>query len=131
MNQMANKNKTYVCGTLTYTKIGLFNLFTWILWGDFCLCLMEMVIPAILPLKLKDLGCPNWMMGFILSTIPSIMGMAIGPYVSFKSDRCRSRWGRRIPFMLFTLPFLCISLCLLGFSEEIRGFLQSRTVFLT
>ena len=122
--------KSYHCGTLTYTKIGLFSLFSWILWGDFCLCLMEVMVPAILPIKLKDLGCPNWMMGFILSTIPSVMSMAVGPYVSFKSDRYRSRWGRRIPFVLFTLPFLCISLCLLGFSEEIRAFLQNHVAFL-
>ncbi|MFA6176503.1 MAG: hypothetical protein WC765_08005, partial [Phycisphaerae bacterium] len=62
--------KLYHCGTLIYTKVGLFALFAWILWGDFCFTLMEVVVPSVLPLKLKALGCSNGMMGIILSTIP-------------------------------------------------------------
>jgi Na+/melibiose symporter-like transporter len=116
--------KTYHCGTLTYTKAGLVAIFAWLLWGDFCLILMETVVPSVLPLKLKSLGCSNWMMGLILSTIPGMLNMTICPYVSFKSDRYRSRWGRRIPFILWTLPFLCVSLLLLGWCDEIRAFLQ-------
>ena len=62
--------KTYRCGTLTYTKIGLFALFAWLLWGDFCFTLMEAVVPTVLPLKLKGLGAPNWMIGVIMATLP-------------------------------------------------------------
>ncbi|MFA6100932.1 MAG: MFS transporter [Victivallaceae bacterium] len=116
--------KTYHCGTLTYTKAGLFAIFAWLLWGDFCITLMEAVVPSVLPLKLKSLGCSNWMMGLILSSIPGVLNMTICPYVSFKSDRYRSRWGRRLPFIIWTLPFLCISLFMLGWSDEIRVFLQ-------
>jgi hypothetical protein len=116
--------KTYHCGTLTYTKAGLFAVFAWLLWGDFCLTLMESVVPTILPLKLKALGCSNAMMGVILATIPSVLNIAVNPYVSFKSDRHRSRWGRRLPFIIWTLPFLCISLLLIGFADSISAFLQ-------
>lgn len=116
--------KTYHCGTLTYTQIGLVGLFASLLWGDFCFTLMEAVVPSILPLKLKALGCSNWMMGLILSTIPSALSMVVCPYVSFKSDRYRSKWGRRIPFIACTMPFLCISLALLGWSNEIQILLQ-------
>ena len=31
-----NSRKVYRCGTLTYTKVGLFMMFAWLLWGDFC-----------------------------------------------------------------------------------------------
>lgn len=122
--RVPNARKIYHCGTLTYTKIGLFAIFAWLLWGDFCITLMELVVPSILPLKLKSLGCSNWMMGVILSTIPNILNITICPYVSFKSDRYRSRWGRRIPFIICTMPFLCISLALLGWSDEICTLLQ-------
>lgn len=37
--------KNYHCGTLTYTKAGLFVLFAWLLWGDFCFTLMEAAAP--------------------------------------------------------------------------------------
>ena len=116
--------KVYHCGTLTYTKAGIFAIFAWLLWGDFCYTLMETVVPSVLPLKLKALGAPNWLMAMILSTIPSFFNMTICPYISFKSDRYRSRWGRRIPFIVATLPFLCIALVALGCSEDISLFLQ-------
>jgi MFS family permease len=109
---------------LFYTKAGLFALFAWLLWGDFCFTLMEVVVPTVLPLKLKALGCSNGVMGIILSTIPAILNTTICPYVSFKSDRYRSRWGRRMPFIIATLPFLCLSLVLMGWADVISLFLQ-------
>ena len=120
-----NPSKTYHCGTLTYTKVGLAMLFGWLLWGDFCFTLMEQVVPSILPLKLKALGAPNWLMGVILTTAPGILNMTICPWVSFKSDRFRSKWGRRIPFIILTMPFLCVFLALLGWSDDICRLLQA------
>lgn len=99
-------------------------LFAWLLWGDFCFTMMEAVVPSILPLKLKDLGAPNWLMGAIMTTGPGILNMTVCPWVSFKSDRFRSRWGRRIPFIILTMPFLCLFLGALGWSEEIAACLQ-------
>lgn len=118
------------CGTRTYTKVGLFVLFAWLLWGDFCFTMMEAVVPSILPLKFKALGCSNWLMGLVLTTAPGVLNMAVGPYVSFKSDRYRSRWGRRIPFILWTMPFLCASLALMGLSDDLCGMLQRHAAFL-
>jgi len=122
--------RTYHCGTLTYTKAGVFVLFAWLLWGDFCFTMMESVVPSILPLKLKGLGCPSWLMGLILTTAPGILNMTVCPYVSFKSDRYRSKWGRRIPFIMWTLPFLCGCLALMGMSDDISGLLQRNSAFL-
>ena len=69
---MADSNELR-CGTLTYTKAALVTLFIWLLWGDFCFTLMETVVPSIVPLHLKGLNCPNWLIGVILSTIPNLM----------------------------------------------------------
>ncbi|MCX6983952.1 MAG: MFS transporter, partial [Lentisphaerae bacterium] len=88
------------------------------------------VVPSILPLKLKGLGCSNWLMGLILTTAPGILNMTVCPYVSFKSDRYRSRWGRRIPFIIWTMPFLCGSLALMGLSDDVCGLLQRNSEFL-
>ena len=98
--------KTYHCGTLTYTKVGLFVLFAWLLWGDFCFTMMETVVPSIVPLRLRELNAPNWIMGLVLVTLPCILNVALNPVISTASDRHRGRWGRRIPFMLFTVPFV-------------------------
>lgn len=122
--------KLYHCGTLTYTKVGLLALFAWLLWGNFCFQIMETVVPSILPLKLKNLGCSNWLMGLILTTAPGILNMTICPYVSFRSDRYRSKWGRRIPFIIGTMPFLCISLVLIGVSDDLSSLFQRYSAFL-
>ena len=106
-------------GTLSYTKIGLVTLFAYLLWGDFCWSLMETVMPSVMPLKFHAIGSSNWVMGLIMTTIPSLMTTVLNPVVSFRSDRLRSKWGRRIPFLIGVTPFLVVFLILLGFEEPI------------
>ena len=120
---------TYRCGTLTFTKLGLVGLFAWLLWGDFCFTMMETVVPTILPLKLRSLGCPNWLLGAVLTFIPNLLNMTVCPYVSYKSDRHRGRWGRRLPFIFWTLPFLCISLVLIGRTDELTHWLRANATW--
>jgi MFS family permease len=112
-------SETFHCGSILYTKMGLTALFAWLLWGDFCFTLFEGVVPSVLPLKLKALGASNTIMMFVMVTLPSILNMTVVPWISFKSDRYRSRWGRRLPFILWTMPFVTVSLILLGYSESI------------
>lgn len=107
------------CGTLVYTKGGLFVLFSWLLLGDFCFTLMEAVWPAIVPLVLKAHEAPNFVIALVMGTIPSAMNFILNPIISTASDRFRSKLGRRIPFLLFSAPFISIFLTLLGFAEQI------------
>lgn len=111
-------------GTLSYTKAGLITLFLYLLWGDFCFSLMETVVPNILPLKLKAISAPNWALGLIMITIPNLMSATISPFINFRSDRFRSKWGRRIPFLAGATPFLVLFLILLGYSEPIGLWVQ-------
>lgn len=106
-------------GTLTYTRAGLVTLFLYLLWGDFCFTLMEAVVPSVMPVKFNAMGAPNWVLGLILTTIPNLMNTVINPFISFRSDRFRSRWGRRIPFLAGATPFLVVFLILMGYAEPI------------
>lgn len=107
------------CGTLVYTKAGLFTLFAYLLWGDFCFSLMEAIWPNILPLILKAEGTPNSVISLIITTVPSAMNFVMNPFVGTASDRYRSRLGRRIPFLFAVTPFVTLFLVLLGFSRPI------------
>jgi len=109
----------YRVGTLDYTKSSLAKLFVWLLWGDLCYMLMESVVPSILPLQFQKLGASNTTIGLIMTTIPMAITAVVNPIVSFRSDRYRSRFGRRIPFIVATLPFLVLSLFALGYSNAI------------
>lgn len=111
----------YSVGTLKYTKAGLFFLFTWMLWGDFCFTIMEMVFPRLMPLQLKEMGASDFAVGLCVGTIPALMNFFTTPVISFRSDRFRSRWGRRIPFLLLPTPFVALFLILLGFSPSISN----------
>jgi len=111
-------------GTLRYTTLGLCMVFFWLLWGDFTMCLMETVLPTILPLQLKALGAPNMVMGLFLVTVPSAMNFVVNPIISFRSDRHRGPWGRRIPFLLAPTPLITAVLVAIAYAPEIGGWLH-------
>jgi maltose/moltooligosaccharide transporter len=50
--------------------------------------------------------------------------MILNPIVSFKSDRFRSRWGRRIPFIFFTVPPLVLCLIGLAYADQLGFWLH-------
>lgn len=112
-------------GTLSYTRPQLVGVFFWLLWGDFCLHLMDNgVIPTLVPLQLEAMGASKALIGLIMGTIVNVMYFAIVPVVSTMSDRYRSRIGRRRPFLLFATFPLAVFLVLLGFSQQIARLLQ-------
>ena len=120
------KGKIFRVGTLSYNKASLFSLFLWLLLGDFCLILVAWTaVPAVLQVNLNQMGASNWVLGLILTTIPNLLNVVVNPVASFRSDRYRSRWGRRIPFLLVaTLP-LTLFLGLIGFSRQIGSALHA------
>ena len=109
----------FCVGTLVYSRAGLVILFAWLLWGAFVYTLMESVMPALLPLMLRDNGASNQAIVFIVSSIYMVVNSVANPIISYKSDRFRSRWGRRRPFILVTTPFVVILLALIPFAPDI------------
>jgi MFS family permease len=123
-----NQPKVYRCGTLTYTGPALAMLFFWLLWGDFIYMLMEAVTPSIMPLKFDSLGASSTMIGIVVVSIPACIYSVLNPILSFKSDRHRGPRGRRIPFILLSLPFLVACLILLGFGDKIGHWLHGHAL---
>ncbi len=117
-NPATHKHTQYSVNGLTYTKMGLISLFAWLLWGDFCFEMMEMLKPKLLPLLLQGehfgLNASSTALMIMFGTIPGITGLILGPAISFKSDRYRSPKGRRIPFIIWTIPLLAMSLFGIG-----------------
>lgn len=126
-NPAAAIDERFRCGTLYYTKAALFVLFGWLLWGDFCFTIFENLGgPGILGLYLQDnFHVSNTQLYILFSLVPHTLGMILTPVISFKSDRFRSRLGRRIPFMLFTMPFLCLCAAAIGFTDDIISYLKT------
>jgi MFS family permease len=114
-------------GTLTYTKAGLVSIFAWLLWGDFVYTLHDHVIAKVIPLALKQYEAKMFIVGLLMTTIPGLLNMSTNPIISTISDRTRTRWGRRIPYLAFTAPINGVVMILLGFSQQIGAYLANMT----
>ena len=96
--------KTWSVGTLTYTSGGLVALFLWLLFGDFAWSMRDRSVGPMASWYLDHLNVPNLLFGLLISSLPALVGLILGPVISVKSDRHRGKWGRRIPFLLVTVP---------------------------
>jgi MFS family permease len=97
------------------------------LWGDFCLQLMDSgLAPSLLTLQLNKQGASNAQILLIGTSIVQVMQTIMVPIVSTWSDRRRGRLGRRMPFMLYSTPFIALFLAMLGFSPAIAQSLHDR-----
>lgn len=101
----------WTVGTLTYTTGGLVIIFLWLLLGDFAFSMRERSAQSGVQLMMKKFGGSSTYMSIVLAVIPPAIGMILGPIVSYRSDRYRSKWGRRIPYLIITTPIVFLSMC--------------------
>ncbi len=76
--------------------------------------------PALMTHKVLRLapGMPNTALGF-LGFVGLVVAMLVQPIVGVFSDRARSRWGRRLPFMLLGAIMITGSLYLLALAPAL------------
>jgi MFS family permease len=117
------KQRRWHAGTLTYTYAGLMTLFFWLLWGDFSLNLKERSGPPTLQLLLIQHHASDKQLATLGTVLPQAMALLLAPIVSYKSDRHRGRWGRRIPFLLAQAPLGLIAMLGLAYSPAIGAWI--------
>jgi MFS family permease len=106
-------------GTIVYTSSGIAVLFFWLLWGDFALSMRDRSVGPTVQLFLKSLNASNFTLSMLLTFLPQVIGLIVSPIVSYRSDRLRSRWGRRIPFLLIPTPIGALAMIAIAFSPAI------------
>lgn len=106
--------KTWRVGTLVYTSGALTVLFLWLIWGDFAWQLKERSVMPVVQVLLKKFDASDLLTGFLLATVPAAIGLIVGPIASYRSDRHRGRWGRRIPFLLIPTPIVVITMAMMA-----------------
>jgi MFS family permease len=120
----SSPGRVWKVGTLTYTFDGLRALFTWLLFGDFSLAVRDRALQGVVQLLFERFGASDMFSGVLLASVPSALGLIIGPVVGYKSDRLRTRWGRRIPFLIVTTPFMVLALVGMAFAPQLGHGLQ-------
>ena len=125
MDNISEKpQKIWKVGTLTYTTAGILALSFWMLWGDFVWSMKDRAIGPSSTLLFKEIIESEFLYGLIIIAFPNFTNIFLQPIIGFVSDRHRSRLGRRIPFILFTTPFIVAGLYGLGFTKMLGAWLH-------
>jgi len=111
------EEKSYRVGTLAYSQRDLYVLFVWLMWNEFTVVLLQDP-PAFGAFLQKDFGATNFQIS-IFGTIGTAMTILINPVFSTWSDRTRTRWGRRRPFLAAFTPPLAAFTMLLPFMPDL------------
>lgn len=110
-------------GTLVYTTAGLVSLFCWLLWGDFTWAMKDRAVGPSATLLIRTFDVSDLVYTLIIVAFPNFTNIFLCPIISYISDRHRGRFGRRIPFLLFTTPFIVAGLIGLGFTPMLGDWL--------
>lgn len=111
-------------GTLAYTTGGLLILFCWLLAGDFAWSMKERSVMWVVQLLIKKFEASDMIAGLLIGALPQALALVLTPIISYRSDRHRGRWGRRIPFLIIPTPIAALSMVGLAFSPAIGEFLH-------
>lgn len=119
-NMEEKSKKLYNAGTLSYTMPKLLLVCCVIILSTLTLNLMAYkMIPALLPILLDENGASAKTIALIISTIPSAVNFFVVPFLSTLSDKTRTKYGRRIPFLAISMPLVIICLLLIAFEKDI------------
>ena len=83
--------------------------------GFFTMGLMDPLLGTYIPIFLNRYVDSRGLIGFIM-TLENFFAIALIPIVTAYSDRTRTRIGRRMPFIIITLPITAVIFALLPFS---------------
>jgi MFS family permease len=94
------------------------------LWGDFAWQMKERATQPVMQVMLRQFQASDVLNGFLILSLPSMIGLFLTPIISYHSDRHRGRWGRRIPYLLITAPLTTLAMTGMAFSPWIGAWLN-------
>src|SRR5689334_20924371 len=87
--------RTWSVGTLSYDRRGLLKVFWWMLWGDFCLMLMDNGVgDSLVTVQLQKYGASKSFIGLVQGTLIEVITVPMVAIISTWSDRHRGPIGR-------------------------------------
>jgi len=80
-------------------------------FGFFGVSVVWSVYNSFIPIFLREYALPWWLVGFVM-TFDNIAGIIIQPYVGQLSDHTRTRFGRRMPYIMIGAPIAAVTFVL-------------------
>ncbi|CAN7658284.1 MFS transporter [Pseudoduganella sp. LjRoot289] len=100
---------------------GLAAIACWLMLGDLGIAMRERVaLPAGLELLRRN-AASDTTTSLLLATVPALLSVLLVPFIGYHSDRYRSAWGRRRPFLLVIAPIGCLAMLGLALSPLLGG----------
>lgn len=134
MSQLSSSSSTpptakppaYSLPPYRYTFAGLSVAIAWMIFADWASIIFQSVFNNAMPFQLQQEGLEAATINIIKKSIPVALSLfPIWMVIAYISDRLRTRWGRRIPFILASLIPTAILLVVMGFMREIADSLRS------
>lgn len=112
-------------GAMPAGLAGLALLLLWLLCGDFGVSMRERAaVPSALEL-LRRHAASDTTISLLLSTVPAVLSLLLVPLAGYHSDRCRSRLGRRKPFLMIAAPTGLLAMWGLAMSPTLAASLDA------
>src|SRR5689334_564425 len=84
----------------------LLPLYAFLLAGDLAWSLKERAVQELVKAQLREFSRDPVLLNILFGVLPALIALFAAPAVGAWSDRTRSRFGRRIPFLLVLTPLL-------------------------
>lgn len=114
-------------GNLIYDRRTLAWLFCCLLLADLSFMIVSQIEPSVLPILLKNAGASDHHVAWILGTLVQMTQLVLNPIYSTCSDRTRTRWGRRIPYLFIVTPLASVFLAATPYAPDIAAWLQTQS----
>ncbi|WP_159627684.1 MFS transporter [Massilia puerhi] len=108
-------------GTLRYGRWSLCALVGWLLVGALGIAVRERWAGPIGLVVLRDHGASDTAVAMLLSTVPALISLLVVPVIGMHSDRSRSRWGRRRPYLMVSAPLAAIAMLCVALAPQLAG----------
>lgn len=81
-------------------------------FGFFAITLCASLYDAFVPVFLSKFIDQAWLIGFLM-TMDNYIGLFLQPLIGTLSDRTHTRFGRRMPYILISMPLAAIFVCII------------------
>lgn len=110
-------------------RMGLPVLCVLLLIGDLGWSLRERSVQELFKVHLLGFSQDATLLNILIGAMPALLSLTLGPLIGAWSDRTRSRYGRRIPFVFGTAVVTTIGMAGMIFSASLTWLAVSWTVF--
>lgn len=110
-------------------RTGLLVLCALLLIGDLGWSLRERSVQELFKVHLLTFSQDATLLNILIGAMPALVALTLGPLIGAWSDRTRSRYGRRIPFIFGTAMVSIAGMLGMAFSANLVALAISWTVF--